>query len=151
MRQKTVNIYKFEELPENIQQKLIDTNRYTVVEYNDWYEHISDEIEGLGGNLIEFDVYRGTIKIDLEEAPTRFANNVVYHHGSDCDTYKISQQYLNGELADKDYLYDISQEYLSILREEFEYLTSDEYVREDLLNLEKEYLEDGTLYTGGQI
>jgi hypothetical protein len=144
MRQEVFNIYSFEELAEEVQQKLINAHRYAAVEYNDWYYHISDEIERQGGNLIEFDVDRGTIRIDLEESPIRFANNVVNHHGSDCDTYKISQQYLDGELAD--YVHDISQEYLSMLRKEFEYLTSDEYVREALLHLEHEYLEDGTYY-----
>jgi hypothetical protein len=146
MRQEVFNIYIFEELAEEVQQKLIDRYRYVAVEYNDWYDYILDEIERQGGNLIEFDVDRGTIRIDLEESPIRFANNVVNHHGSDYDTYKISQQYLDGKLSDKDYLHAISQEYLSMLREEFEYLTSDEYVREALLHLEHEYLEDGKTY-----
>jgi len=33
--------------------------------------------------------------------------------------------------------------YLSILRQEYEHLTSDEYVREELIDIDGEYYEDG--------
>jgi hypothetical protein len=143
MRQKTISVYKFEELSEDIQQELIDENRWIGVKDGDWWEYIADEIEGLGGNLVQFDIYKGTIQMDIVVSPIEFAKAIVSHHGSRCDTYKISQQYLDEELVDKDYLHDISREYLSTLREEYEYLTSDEYVREGLIEIDNEYYEDG--------
>jgi hypothetical protein len=141
MRQETVNICKFEELPEKIQQKLIDKYRYTRVDY-DWWEYIADEIKDLGGKLVEFDTYRHSIKLKIDY-PIDFAKAIVALHGSSCDTYIISEDFINGELSGKEYVEAIAEQYLSILRLEYEYLTSDEYVREELIDIDDEYYEDG--------
>ena len=142
MRQETVNVYKFEELPEKVQQKLIDEHRYTIVENEDWWQYIADEIEGLGGNLIEFDVNKEIIKIDIDY-PIDFAKAIVSHHGKDCNTYILSEDFINGEISGKEYVKAISQEYLLALRGEYDYLTDSYFVKHELFDLNRDYLEDG--------
>jgi len=146
MRQETVNIYKFEELPESIQQKLIDKHRYIGVEHDwwegDWWDLIADEIEQQGGRLIEFGLNGQYIVIEIDY-PIDFAKAIVANHGSSCDTYIISEDFINGELSGKEYVKAIAEEYLSMLMQEYEHLTSDEYVRETLIDAGNEYYEDG--------
>ena len=141
MRQATVTIYKFEELSEDVQQELIDKYRYTRVEC-DWWDYIEEEIKEQGGKLIEFGLDGHYIKIEIDY-PIDFAKAIVANHGSSCDTYTISEDFINGELSGKEYVEAIAEQYLSILRLEYEYLTSDEFVREELIDIEGEYYEDG--------
>jgi len=141
MRQATVNIYKFEELSEDVQQELIDKYRYTQVEY-DWWEHIADEIEQQGGRLIEFGLNGQYIVIEIDY-PIDFAKAIIENHGKGCDTYILSEDFINGELSGKEYVKAIAEQYLSMLMQEYEHLTSDEYVREELIDIEGEYYEDG--------
>ena len=144
MRQEVVSVYKFEELSEDVQQELIDKYRYTQVDYC-WWEHIEDEIERQGGKLIEFDTYRHYIKIEIDY-PIDFAKAIIENHGKECDTYILSEDFINGELSGKEYVKAIAEEYLSMLRQEYEYLTSDEYVREKLIDIDDEYFIDGTVF-----
>ena len=141
MRQATVNIYKFEELSEDVQKKLIDKYRYTRVD-DDWWEHIEEEIEEQGGKLVKFKLNTFYIKLEIDY-PIDFAKAIVANHGSSCHTYIISEDFINGELSGKEYVEAIAEQYLSILRLEYEYLTSDEYVREELIDIDGEYYEDG--------
>ena len=150
MRQETKNVYKFEELSEDVQQELIDKYRYTRVD-DDWWENIEEEIKEQGGKLIEFDTYRHHIRLKIDY-PIDFAKAIVANHGSSYDTfhgssydtYTISEDFINGELSGKEYVKAIAEQYLSILRREYEYLTSDDYVREELIDIEGEYYEDGS-------
>jgi len=144
MRQKLINIYKFEELSDKVQQALIDEYRCAAVEDEDWWQYIADEIEGLGGKLIEFDTHRGTIKIDIAY-PIDFAEAIINHHGKDCDSYKLSKQYIDGKLTGEEYVHEISEDYISMLRREYDYITADEYIWSDINELNNEYYEDGTL------
>ena len=141
MRQETVNIYKFKELSEDVQKKLIDKYRYTQVEYN-WWELIEEEIKEQGGKLVKFKLNTFYIKLEIDY-PIDFAKAIVANHGKECDTYIISEDFISGELSGKEYVKAISEEYLSILRQEYEYLTPDEYVREELIDIDGEYYEDG--------
>jgi len=136
MRQETVSVYKFEELPENIQQKLIDKYRYVEAEYNDWYEFKSDEIERLGGNLIEFDIYRGTIRIEIDY-PIDFAKAIMANHGKECDTYILSEDFINGELSGKEYAW-LGVSTTDMTKQLREYFNAPQ----DLGVLVKEVLED---------
>ena len=140
MRQETV--YKFEELSEDVQQKLIDNYRYTRVEC-DWWDYIDEEIKEQGGKLIEFGLDGYYIKLEIDY-PIDFAKAIIENHGKECDTYIISENFINGELSGKEYGQAISEHYLSILMQEYEHFTSDEFVREELIDIDGDYYEDGS-------
>lgn len=150
MRQETVKTYKFNELSEKVQQEVIDGYRWIAVEDSDWWESIADEIKEQGGDLVQFDIYKGTIQMDIVLSPIEFAKAIVANHGSSCHTYIISEDFINGEMSGKEYVEAISEQYLSILRQEYEYLTSDEYVRMEIIDMDEEYFEDGTGYQYGR-
>jgi hypothetical protein len=96
----------------------------------------------------------------------------VENHGENCDTRTLADEYLkdhdkiideaerdeDGELADEytvDKLLDelnaefqraLGEEYLSILRKEYEYLTSEEAIIETIQANEYEFTEDGKMF-----
>lgn len=164
------DVFKFDELSEEAKQKAVENLYDLNVDY-DWWDSIYDDAKQIGCKIDGFDTGRGnSIKFvckDAEETATLILEN----HGDQTDTYKLAEQYLkdhdkiieeaerdeDGELADEyavdrllddldaEFIRALGEEYLSILRQEYEYLTSEEAIIETIRANEYEFTEEGRL------
>ena len=161
----TRTIYKFDELSDSAKDKALDNCRDYEVE-NDWWEQVYEDASQVGIKITSFDIDRASYcKGEIPDTEQQ-AHNIVDNHGEACDTYKVAAAYLKErdetidtfkEDADEDYKDEklddlgeeftkaILEEYLSILRKEYEYLTSDEAVKEMIEANEYEFTKKGEL------
>ena len=172
MKTVKINLYKFDELSEEAQEKAIDNNRDTNV-IHDWWDAIYNDARQIHAEIRGFDIGRRNycdLSLDLSMHDVIFA--ILANHGGTCETYKIAKSYriaweeanrtapdifddedeMEYELEKmeeelKDELEDeLAQEYLSMLRREYEYLTSDEAIRQYLVDTDLDFTEDGSIY-----
>ena len=161
----TRTIYKFDELSDSAKDKALDNCRDYEVE-NDWWEQVYEDASQVGIKITSFDIDRASYCKGEIPDTEQTAHNIVDNHGEACDTYKVAAAYLKErdetidtfkEDADEDYKDEklddlgeeftkaILEEYLSILRKEYEYLTSDEAVKEMIEANEYEFTKKGEL------
>jgi len=147
--------YQFEELDEQIKEKAIDNNRHIFVEDDFWYEFIKEDLMSVGIELRGCDIERGSFaKIHLEDL-YETCDLILKLHGENCETYKIAKRYIKEyndiqhdedlDDLDQEYQKEFSEEALSMLRKEYEYMTSDEYVIEMFQANEYEFTDQGKL------
>jgi len=150
--------YTFAELSEqgkdNAVERLSDINTS-----HTWYEFTYDDAKNVGMSIGGFDLDRGR-SIDLEVYDyLETANKIIKEHGDTCDTHKNAMQliaerdalvskYSNGGdkvLEENEYDFDteldeleteykksLEEDYLSLLRNEYEYLSSREAIIETI-------------------
>ena len=141
---KTVTVYHYDELSEqakeNVLQMLCDIN----VDYN-WWEFVYEDAEQIGLKLTSFDTGRGNdISGSLLWEPSEVKKAVLENHGKMCDTYKyVKSCDLRKEQEREDFLRGLLEEYLSMLKKEYEYLTSEEAIIETIQSNEYEFTENG--------
>ena len=106
-----------------------------------------------------FDIDRGSFAEIHSEDFYETCEKIIETHGENCETYKIAERYikeynniqhdedLDEKLDDLDneYQKEFSEEVLSMLRREYEYMTSDEYVIEMFQANEYEFTDQGKL------
>ena len=210
-----VTTYKFDELPEKVQQEIIDKNRDIELDGCFWYDHIINEYipEILGhfgfsdvnvffrasycqgdGSSIEGCFSSSDINIDMaleyatqlnyaieekdllkerleklkvyqtyanfKNDSTHYCHNVYAHDilidqleyvASECEyeerVYHFVQQWYNDiEELLIDLVGDFNSLIMSMLYDEINYLTSDEYIKELLLDLDNDYTINGDLF-----
>ena len=165
MKQVTINerVYHFEELTPEAQDKAIE-ELANIIQVDVFYaESILEDAKEAGINIDEYDLYRRTIGGKLTESAEDVANKIIADHGPDCDTYKTARAYL-GELStlkgihgiadmededldtediDNDFRRAILEDYLSLLRREYEYQGSREAIIETINANEYGFFEDG--------
>jgi len=144
MRTIETKAYQFQELDEQIKEKAIDNYRYIGVEDNFWWEYIKEDLISVGIELRSFDIERGSFaEIHLEDF-YHTCEKIIDLHGENCETYKIAERYIKEyneihqhihdddaiECLDEEYQKEFSEEVLSMLRKEYEHMTSDEYIIE---------------------
>ena len=186
----TYEIFKFDELSPDVQEKVIDRNWDWNVDH-DWWEYVYEDAEHVGLKITSFDAGRaqsiiGDLFLDVEDCIIAIRRD----HGKDCatqavcDDYEATMQVVRLEQAQLeadqfcecfDYLegvYDIDhvypedyethilevadaidefkcallEEYLHMLRREYEYRTSDAAVKESIICNECEFLKNGDSY-----
>lgn len=168
MTTKTYNVYKFDELSDKAKQRVIDQHADFLSQEDWWWQDTYDEAEGLGFKITEFDINRGNyIKLELTTSWPEVAEKIVGDHGESCETFKIAKAFLiarykivdeepkdeGGEFVsefeldacDKEFARDIGEDYLQLLRKEYEYQTSDEQVIESIKANDYDFTEDGQL------
>lgn len=163
MRQETINIYKFEELSEESQEKAIEKLYDLNVSDSFWYECLLDDAATIGMKITAFDIDRESY-LDAEwlEYFDKVAELILKNHGETCETYTLAREFLDNlnqltgeegekygdekvEELEKEFERALREEYLSMLRREWEYLTSKEAIKESILANEYEFLENGDL------
>jgi hypothetical protein len=168
MRKETVEyeVYKFEELSDEVKEEVLEHFRYFNVEDIDWWEYTYEDAKNVGIEITGFDLDRGrdiTGKFIYSAKDT--AESIIKEHGKDCNTYKLAKKYLDDiipiEMMEKfteeldedkleeiseEFLKDILHEYFKILKNEFEYLTSDECIKESIECNDYEFLKNGKIY-----
>ena len=150
MRHKTYKVYKFSELSEESQEKALDNLRDIDVDY-DWWEHIFEEAKNIGLKIESFEINNREISGRFIESIDNVVKNIIEYYNKDDDRYKTAQVFLNVFNNDDDFnrnnefLNYLLCDYSIILQKEFDYLISDEVVRETIITNDYEFLEDGSL------
>lgn len=168
----TEKTYKFDELDPIAKNVALEQYRGIHVEHFDWYCNVIDDAKSMGLVITEFDIDR-TFEIsgDFVEDATFTANKIVseYSYFEPVNTCKqflqdrdeLIKKYSDGvdlskvsednewefdkecDELESEFLQSLLQDYLTILRNEFEFITSDDVVKEWIIDLDIEFNEDG--------
>ena len=169
MRTIQTNVYKFEELSEQGKQQAINNLSSINIDF-DWWQYTYLDAKNVGININNFELDR-TIDIGMYDYQET-ANKIMKEHGETCDTYKNAKQFIkerdalvskysNGgnkvpeenenvfdcelDELEADYKKTLKEDYLSLLRNEYEYLSSREAIIETIEANDYEFTEDGKL------
>lgn len=166
-------VYKFNELSQDAQQTVIDNNYFINVDFNDWFDGVYIDAENIGLKIKEFDIDRGSyVKAVFTDSAQFTANKILQEHGESCETYQTAKTFLaewaalvekysdgiNTDVVAEDNEYDfdteadelereflrsLSEDYRIILSNEYDYLTSEEAIKETIISNEYEFTKDG--------
>lgn len=172
MRTIRTKVYQFNELSAEAQEKALNSMWDINVDYQ-WWDFTYDDAKSVGIKIKSFDIDRGSYcNIELESGAEYTAHKIIDEHGSVCETYILSQEYLkerdnvidtaprdeNGDYEDEyeldsildeiedEYRKSLEGAYLSMLKNEYEYLTSVEAVKETIIANEYEFTIDGNMF-----
>jgi thiamine pyrophosphate-dependent acetolactate synthase large subunit-like protein len=174
MRTITKNIYYFSELSEEAKQQAIEKLYNINVDFQ-WWKFTYEDAETVGLKINGFSLDRNyNCNIELIDNVFDICHKIIENHGEICDTYKTAKNWLSkydelfaryedennkgyvdsekendfdDELSDleHDFKNSISSDYLTMLRNEYEYLTSEEAIIETIIANDYEFYEDCTL------
>lgn len=167
-----IQLYKFDELPKDIQVKVIQ--RYSDINlHDDWYYSIYEDAKNVGIKITGFDIDRGSYcDISAIYDWENIAERLIFEHGHGTDTCKLAEHFLNerdeiidsakrdenGDIEDEneldnllddledDFKKQLSECYLIMLRNEYEYWSSDDAIIDTIKNNEFDFTEDGKIY-----
>lgn len=146
MKTVEVEVYEYDELPEEIKEKILNKMYNINVGYS-WWQFIFEDAEQVGIKLTEFDIYRRTIRGNPIKDYSEMKKLILQNHGKDTDTYKTVKKYdLRKDGEGHNMFKMLLEDYLSILEKEYEYLTSREAIEETIRANEYEFTEDGELF-----
>ena len=166
----TIEAYKFDELSESGKSQAIQSIYNINVDF-DWWDQVYEDAKMAGIKITGFDIDRGSYcKLDFIDSGAEVAHYILDNHGETCGTHEQAKRYLaardtlvdgapkeDGEIVDEDELDSnldelrdefkkaISEEYLSMLRQDYEYQTSKEAIIETIEANEYEFTEEGEL------
>lgn len=168
MRTIEINLYKFDELSEEAQAKAI--KRHQTYTTYDWWDSIEINAEESGVIIESFNTDNEDISVSFKWEALDVAHALAKFWGADSDIGKICQTFLDkrnvlykkyagdeastyneklyeseDELVD-DFHTDVSRYFLEQLKNELEWIESDEYAREYLSDMDYDFMEDGTEY-----
>jgi hypothetical protein len=172
MRAKEIKIYKFSELPDDAKDKAIEWYASASC-HDEWWQNTYEDAESVGIKIKGFDCDRGN-KIDgaiINCSARECAEAIKKSHGDTCETYKLADAFLiardkivdeapRDENGDFESEYDLDaaldeieaeferailEEYLSILRREYDFVTSREYIIDAIEANEYEFTEEGKI------
>lgn len=161
-------VYKFDELSEEAQETIL--NHFAELD-NDWYQFTYEDAANVYIKITAFDIDRGNyIEGEFLSGVLETAHKIEKEHGELCETYKTTMQYLkdrdeiidtcprdeDGDIdeyecdnrldeLDAEFKRAILEDYLSLLRKEYEYQTSKEAILETINANEYEFTEDGNI------
>ena len=175
MKIKETKTWKFEELTEQQQQKAIQNYYEINVDY-EWWNSTYEDAKNVGLKITGFDIDRGAYcKGDFIESPEDAAALIMDEHGKDCETYKTAAQYLHDRAKlvekhsdgialdivaedneydfdqdcddlDAEFIHDILEDYRRILSKDYDYLTSEEAIKETLIINDYDFTENGKIF-----
>lgn len=164
-----LTVFKFEELSKEAQEKAIQDNWDFNVNH-DWWDFTYEDAATIGLKITGFDLGRGrSITGDFKTSAIDCANSILENHGEECGTYKLAAAYkeshmvisvkykllANDDSEDEDdeitelseaFEKDILNAYWKILDNEYDYLQSEECIKESLIANEYDFEEDGSRY-----
>jgi len=170
-----IQLFKFNELSDKAKEKALVQYYDWNVNF-DWWDSVYYDAKNVGIAINGFDIDRGNYcKIEFRYDETDICHKIIMEHGENCETHKIATKFLsdydelvkkysdgvktnivaedNEEDFDNEIIeletelhHELSEEYLSILRKEYEYLTSEEAIIEALEANKIEFTIDGEIY-----
>lgn len=170
MRIKETKVYTFDELTERAQGKAMERLSDINVDYEWWYG-VYEDANNIGLKIEEFDIDRGAYaKGRFTMSANEVAANILKDHGDMTETHKTadnfmkewqpvfdaymdetSPDYESRESEEKlleiedDFLKSLLEDYRIMLQHEYEYLSSDEAIKETIEANEYEFTEDGRI------
>lgn len=166
MKTISINLYQFDELSEEAQKKAIQKLQYINVEH-DWWDVNYDDAAQIGLKIKGFDIGRGeSVDAEFMDDAEDVAQKIIENHGECCETHQTAKLFLDSisnlnddreENEDSEYddrlhnlegifLKHLKRNYLTILREDYEYKLSKEAVIETIECNDYDFREDGTLH-----
>ena len=170
-----VKLYEFEELSNEAKENAIEKNRFINVEH-DWWDWFYEGMAEIGIKVNSFDVYYGNIDITIEDSEQTAIEaieeypkeNEVFKiskefmadrdalvkklgEGNDIEGYSVKEEFIYEydkeiERLEEQYIREIAKEIITWLREEYEYLQTDEAVAETLIANDYEFTQEGKIY-----
>jgi len=162
-------VYKFDELSEKAQDHALDKLSEWAAQ-DEWWDSTYDDAERACIKITSFDCYYQQIDGELIDSAASSIAAILKDHGESCETYKTAKEFEakllaatckqceNGneedcesdceakrEEVEDEYRRAILEDYLVMLREEYEYRTSREALLEDIKANEWEFDERGNL------
>ncbi len=159
MKTVEITLYKYDELPESAKQKALESLRDINV-FDDWHDSIYEDAKRIGCKIRGFDTGRGNdCDLILNDPGLDICENILKEHGPNCSTYKIASELLpefekavsaddenHHEHLEETLGQQLSEEYLSMLRREYDYLTSRPQIESTILVTGYDFTEDGKIY-----
>lgn len=155
MRIKKTKVYPFDELSDEIKEKVVEKHWYINTWYA-WWQFTYDDAKNIGLTIIEFNIDRGAFcRGDIDDAIDT-ARAILKEHGDSCETWQTAKDFHDAVAKDgedtEDYenlclefKYNLLEDYRIILAKEYEYLTSEEAIIETIQINEYEFTADGEL------
>ena len=163
----TRTLYTFDELSEEAKGKAIE-GLYDLNVFFDWWDGVYEDAKEIGLKIESFDLGRHQIEGRFTQSAEDVAQAIIKDHGPDCETFKTATKFLKDlegsrrawaimnpdevdnepdtdEELEKEFLQSLLEDYRIMLRQEYEYLTSDEAIIESIKANEYEFTEDGKL------
>lgn len=166
MRIKTTEtkVYKWEELTDEQKEKALSKLYDLNTEY-DWWDGVYDDAENVGIKITSFDLDRNRhAEGDFTQSAVDVARAIVAVHGEQCETYKTAKAFLDEypeepnedsdeypawenavEEHEEEFKRSIIEDYLIMLQNEYEYLSSEEAIIETIEANEYEFDENGNI------
>lgn len=148
MKTKTYNTWKFEELSEKIQQKIIE-NYYDINVDHEWWDFTYDDAKEIGLKITAFDIDRGSYcEGEFLVNDTEVIIKILENHEETTRTYKTAKEYekdVNDDESNANFLHSLLEDYRIILGEEYEYMTSEEAIKESLIMNEYDFTTEGKI------
>lgn len=158
-------VFSFEELSKEVKQKVLE-KYYDISVSDQWWDLTYDDAKEIGFHIQGFDLDRGSyVKGKLLGTAESTAELIKENHGDTCATYKTAHEFLielsalkdlaakeerdlDGEIEDleSDFLDKLCTCYLKILRDEYEYLTSEESIIETFEANEYTFTAEGKMF-----
>lgn len=167
---KEYKVFEYVELSDKAKQKALEQ----VCEWNidlDWWDQVYEDAEQVGIKITSFDIDRGNnIEGSIITSVPEVIETILGNHGEQCETYKTAKRYQQAlktlgerpsesdenaddgkwederENTDHEFLNDILEDYLVMLRRDYEYQTSKEALEETIEANELEFTEDGKIF-----
>lgn len=139
-------VYDFSELSEEAKQKALE-NLYDINVDHEWWDATYYDADNIGLTIDGFDTDHGTIEGKLTDDMQSVCKSIMAEHGEGTDTYKLAEQWQHkhGEDNTEEFTKLLLEEYLAILRQEYDYLTSEEAIIDTIEANEYEFTKDGEL------
>lgn len=146
MRTIETKVYKFDELSNEAKEVARNWYREYAFDY-EWWDFTYEDAERIGLKITSFDIDRHKIEGHLTEDVLEVIRRIRVEHGKKCGTYKLTVPlYRRKSLTEdevEEFTHALLEEYLVMLRNEAEYIVSEEAVDESIRANDYEFTEDG--------
>ena len=158
MEKREYTVYKFNELPKESRGKAIA--RYSDINTDhDWWEFVYDDADNIGLEITSFDC-DAYCKGRLTHSPALVAQAILDNHGNQCRTYHTAKAYMQTieilnddhpdfidlcEAAEEHFTRELLEDYRIMLRNEYEYITSEEAIQDTLVLNDYDFTLEGRI------
>ena len=161
-------IYKFNELSDKAKEKVLSDFSYINVMF-DWWEYVYNDAKEIGLKITSSDIDSDECDGEFSLAAQEVAQNIFNTHGESCNTYKTAEKFMEkwqpvfnnymqteeGEEAlitlETNFLNVLLEDYKTMLKNEYEYLTSEAAIIETIESNDYEFYVTGVNFNPTKI
>lgn len=143
MRTIEIQAYKFNELDEQTKLQVVKDNIHINVEF-DWWDCTYETLRECGIKVNSFDTGRNnSCEISFLITTYEVATNIVDTFGEAMDIVLYAKKFIKGKYSFEYFKRRLESEILNWLRDEYEYLTSEEAIIETIEANDIEFTKEG--------